>query len=429
MNVLVLHGIEDKTRYPKAVVDLEFCLPEFIVEGSFLFHCYHDPFPERFKTFDYDGIILWSTFLDARHLHTTFELVKKEYDFITDSNAIKIALPQDEYYCNEVLDQWMVDWKVDYIYTVLYEFKELLLPRFNQAKPKNIKRGYTGYIFPSLINQTNHIKRFSERSIDVSYRASGTPTNLNRIANYKASIGDSFKKEFQKINLHLDISTDPKDFIYGEEWYSFIEDSKFVLGVNSGSSIKVPNQNVSNQIKAYNEEHPEASYDEIVKNFLSDQKEICYTAISPRNIEAALLGSCQITTDLGPYSGILEPKIHFIPINADCSNSLEVFEQMKDAPYVQRLINNTKEAMLSSQRLRIEFIIDELASLIKNRLNVSSHKKLVFQKMILNHRLFIYTLKSKRNWNQWRTHSELLKDIKRKTGYYFIKKQVLKRGS
>ena len=421
MNILVLHGIEDKKRYAKAVVDLEFSFPHFLVEGNFLFHCYTDPFPERFKTIDYDGIILWSTFLDARHLQATLDLVMKEYHFIADSNAIKIALPQDEYYCNEVLDNWMVDWKVDYIYTVLYEFKELLLPRFNRAKPENIKRGYTGYIFPSLLHQTHQVKSFSERTIDVSYRASGTPTNLNRIASYKANIGIYFKQEFQESNLQLDISTDPKDFIYGENWYSFIEDSKFVLGVNSGSSIRVPNLMVSDQIKNYNKDYPNASYDEIVKIFLSDQNEICYTAISPRNIEAALLGSCQITTDLGPYSGILEPRIHFIPINPDCSNVKDVLEQMKDKSYVKGLIENSREAMLSSNRLRIEFLIEEMSELIKERLIQSSWKNLTFQRNILDHRLFIHSVKTKRNWNSWRTHSQFLLKLKKYSGYYKLK--------
>lgn len=428
MNILVLHGIEDKTRYPKAVVDLEFSFLHFLNEGNFLFHCYADPFPERFKTIDYDGIILWSTFLDARHLQTTLDLVKEEYQFIADSNAVKIALPQDEYYCNELLDDWMVEWKIDYIYTVLYEFKELLLPRFDCLKPGNIKRGYTGYIFPDLLRQTHQVKPFRERTIDVSYRASGTPTNLNRIAYYKANIGDYFKHEFKESNLLLDISTDPKDFIYGENWYGFLENSKFVLGVNSGSSIRVPNLRVSSQIKDYNEENPNASYDEIVRNYLHEQEDICYTAISPRNIEAALLGSCQITTDLGPYSGILEPRIHFIPINPDCSNVKDVIEQMEDKSYVQILIENSREAMLSTNRLRIEFLIEELFELIKNGLGHNSTKNIWFQKNILDHRLFIHSVRTKRNWNSWRTHSQLLLKLKKYSGYYKLKHLMSGKG-
>ena len=32
-----------------------------------------------------------------------------DLDFVRQSSAFKVAMPQDEYDCNAILDQWMVD--------------------------------------------------------------------------------------------------------------------------------------------------------------------------------------------------------------------------------------------------------------------------------------------------------------------------------
>lgn len=425
MNILVLHGIVDMNRTAKAVVDLEFSLPQF-AEGNFLFHYYQHPFPDRFKSLNYDGIILWSSFLDARHLTTTYEYVKREYQFIVESDAIKIALPQDDYYCNALLDEWMVEWGVDFMYSVLYEFAEELFPKFSKSEGK-IKRGFTGYIFPDLLERSQHVKPFADRKIDVSYRARGIPTNLNKLANYKAEIGNHFKRQFDKFDLKLDISTDSRDLIFGEEWYTFVEESKFVLGVNSGSSISIPDLEVSNAISDFIGEKPSASYEEIVNLFLSDKVETYYTAISPRNIEAAFLSSCQITTNLGPYSGILEPGIHYIEIAPDCSNVDEVISQMKDENLVMEMIQRSREAMLSTDRLRIENLVAELMDLIKENYSGNQISRIEFQKEIIAHQIFINSVKLKGQWNQWRTHSKFLYNFKKFSGYYAVKEKILQK--
>ena len=59
-----------------------------------------------------------------------FEKIKSKYSFVADSKALKIAFPQDEYDCSNLLDQWMCIWKIDIVYSVLSSNLNLIYPKF-----------------------------------------------------------------------------------------------------------------------------------------------------------------------------------------------------------------------------------------------------------------------------------------------------------
>lgn len=419
MKILVLHGIENNVRIAKNVVDLELSIANYLKNCDIIFHCYKHPFYPALADLDYDGIIIWSTFLDARHHPETYTRVRQEFDFITQSSAIKIALPQDEYYCNELLDQWMVDWNINCLYTVLYEYKNDIFPQYLKSEGQ-IRYGYTGYINKFLLEKSSKQNPLQSRSIDVSYRASGVPTNLNQLASLKAQIGDNFKREFGKYKFDLDISVKPQDFISGSDWYSFIEDSKFVLGVNSGSSVRIPNLEMTQEIREFRESNRDAKYEDIVSKFLKPEYENFYTAISPRNIEAALLGSCQITTDLGSYSNLLFPGESFISIKPDCSNHKEVSDQMKDKDLVKKIVKNCREVILSCSGLRLEKLYLDLEELIKEGKNTKDIIDFSFLKVKARHHLFIKRFLINQKWKNWKTYNPIANKIKKTINYKSI---------
>ncbi len=335
--------------------------------NNYITHNASLPFPDFLKDVNYDGIILWSTFLDARHFRSRYENVLKDYDFIRESDAVKIALPQDDYYCPDTLDEWMTLWKVDVIYNVIHEQTKNFFKKFIAAGGET-RKGFTGYISEDLLSRTAELKAFDKRTVDVGYRASSSPLNLNKLVLIKSSIGDNFKDQFSHYNLKLDISVKFEDTIYGDNWYEFLKNSKFVISTNSGSSLVIPDlyfrENVENHIKA----NPGLNYQDIKQEFFQEQdEEITYTAISPRNIEATLLGSCQINTTLGNYSGILLPWEHYIPLETDCSNHKEVYAAMNDSALVSKLIYNAKESLLSIKNLRLTNLVEELLNTISSK--------------------------------------------------------------
>jgi hypothetical protein len=122
--------------------------------------------------------------------------------------------------------------------------------------------------------------------------------------------------------------------------------------LNSGSSLLDPVGDIQRNIRLHLSANPETSFEELEFAFFPNQDEIHeFTAISPRVLEAGLLGSGQILVE-GDYSGIVKPWEHFIPIKKDASNFDEVSAAMMDISAVQKMIKNCRDAILSVDELR-----------------------------------------------------------------------------
>lgn len=377
MNILILHQMGNPKRWIKAVADLELALVNNDSTNNYIVHNSILRFPEFLKDYPFDGIILNSTFLDARHQKSRLERILNEYAFIKNSSAVKIALAQDDYDCNIELDNWMVDWDVDYFYSVVHQYSKDLFPRYFKAKGPILK-GYTGYLTTEQVNRAIRVKKHESRKIDVGYRATDIVTNLNKLVILKAQIGRRFVEKFQPYGLNLDISTRNEDRIYGDSWFSFVEDCRFMIGTNSGSSLIIPNLSLRESVQAYISANPDWNYSDVKSLFFPEQDEsTSYTAISPRNLEAAVLGTCQINTTLGDYSGLLTPWEQFIPLSEDCSNHEEVFEAMKDSKLVNQILERAKESILSFDDLRLMNFVDDLLFKIESRTNSFNDNRLL----------------------------------------------------
>ena len=129
----------------EAVRSLEFMFLNNRPDLNCIVHDANIPFPSNLKEIDYHLIVLGPTFLCNRYNSSTFKSTLKNYNFIKEIVACKVAMPQDEYDCSAILDNWMFDWKVDRIYSVLSsEYWNLLYPKY--SKYGQIVSGYTGYI-------------------------------------------------------------------------------------------------------------------------------------------------------------------------------------------------------------------------------------------------------------------------------------------
>ena len=63
-------------------------------------------------------VLLFDTFLDYRYSPTSYFLkIKQSFNWIGSMDCIKIALPQDEYDHNEILDEWLFDWGISIIFS------------------------------------------------------------------------------------------------------------------------------------------------------------------------------------------------------------------------------------------------------------------------------------------------------------------------
>ncbi len=407
LNFLILHNMREVSRWIVSVADIELALPQYAPQHNYLIHNALLPVPEHIIDIQYDAIILNSTFIDLLSTPQGYKKVNTDYAFLKNNPAYTVALPQDDYWCSEIRDKWFTDCKINRVHPVISkEHWKLFYPRFSSSGGR-MALGYTGYITPQLRRRTTDPKEYASRKTDVIYRSKKIPLFPNKIGNLKGSIGDIFIKAVSGESLVLDISTNAKDKIQGPAWYDFIENSKATLGSNSGSSLHVRNHQVIHRIRNYMLKNPGHCYEDIeTACFLQDDAGCEFTAISPRNLEAGLLRTLQILVP-GPYSDILLPGQHYIPLAEDCSNIEKVLEILRNDRKAEIITNNCRETLLSFQPLQVESFVEQIEQSIYEGLPLT-HKSVPrekFNKLVEQYRektsgqLKIYNLlASGRTW-------------------------------
>lgn len=350
LNILILHRLGDPLYWRAAVRDLEHLLPDHAPGHRYVVHAADQQLPAYIKDVGFHGIVLGPTFLCARYARHTMASVLDTFDFVRTSDAFKIALPQDDYDAHMVLDRWMVDWRVDVVYAACSDHWDVLYPDYSRKGV--IRQGYTGYVADEWLHRWKQTTPFAQRTIDVSYRARKLPANFGRIGYIKGVIGERFAAHPATAGLRLDISTEPEDLVPGARWRDFLDDSKFCLATNTGSSLLDPNGDIRQCVERYAVRDLTASFDEVEAHcFPGQDGRYVFTAISPRNLEAALAQTVQIATP-GPYGGILKARDHYIPIEPDCSNVADVVAQMHDATCVETIRRQARAAVLDRPELR-----------------------------------------------------------------------------
>lgn len=362
--VLLLHAMPPKKFRFKGVEEIELLFKNhlrnfYVIEHNF----YIDP-PSYLIEYDFDAIILASTFLERISHPKTFYRLKKKYSFLENKNSLKIGLPQDDYWAQETRDNWY-SLNLDIIVSVFNsKYWPLLYPNSINNKIK-IFKGHTTYINDEfkLFKPPNYDKR----EFDIVYRTVGEPYFPNNIGVTKSHIGTKFLRKFSN-DLKLNISNKQKDSIFGKKWYEFLANSKAVLGSNSGSSVIVRNHDhIENIIKA---KESFKNNLESFENIFFDEKDRNFhlTDISPRNIEAAKTMTLQVLIE-GEYGGILKKNIDYFCLNEDFSNVNDLFKLLRNPKEIEIITKSCFNTIKDSKTLRqddlIEIITNEIELFIK----------------------------------------------------------------
>ena len=389
LNILILHGLRGKREQRSAVRDLEYLLPDHRPDNRYFIHPIDLKLPDPLKSVDFDVIILGTTFLSRRYDPRRFSEILSRYDFIRDKDAVKLAFPQDDYDSTNLIESIALDWNLDVIYSVLPAYKELLYPRF-LSSGKDIETAYTGYINDKLINRFKHIRPYSDRAIDVSYRANAAQRYFGKIGYEKAEIGRHFREYFSHCALTLDISVRPDDTIVGSAWLDFIEDSRTCLLSQSGSSLLDRTGELRQRVEKYVKKSKNRVFKDVQQKFYQDQCDgVDYTAISPRSLEAALAKTVQIAIP-GNYSGIMEESVDYIPYHWD-NPTKEIIRIIKDDRLLESIANNCREKLLSIDSLRAKNQANKIIDRIKleiSRKNVYADNSLSWDTLLNKYNQF-----------------------------------------
>jgi hypothetical protein len=303
-------------------------------------------FPESLSRFDFTAIVLhYSLFGSA-----PFQLNDYFTRYLSSSDAYKIAFFQDEYaYCGRRFD-FINQYGIDCIYTLLDpRYWESVYGR-HTAVPKLVHT-LAGYISNDLVDRAQALtKPDDERMIDVGYRTRTLPFFMGRGAQEKSEIGRRFLERARGTDLKLDIKVDAPSRIYGDAWFEFLANCRGVLGVEAGVSIFDLEDVVREESERLLAADPEMTFDEMSTRLLHRWEDnIFYRVISPRHFEAPALRVCQILFE-GKYSGILEPMEHYIPLKKDFSNFDEALALFRDPDVRQRLAENAHRDLVASGR-------------------------------------------------------------------------------
>ncbi len=349
------------------ISDLELSFYNYFPNNNYIIHnaCL-DP-PEFLKEFEFDVIILNSSFLGMIFHKSTYERIIENYSFIKNLSSFKIALPQDDYYCNDELNELLNEFRINLTLSPFYHFKDTLHKKYLQNGGE-ILPCYTGYITPDLISLTSKIKSLKNRKFDVIYKASGSPTFPNNMAQLKADLGKIFLNDFQNYRMRVDV--DSKKFYFNEDWINYLMNGRIVLGSNSGSSEIISNLSIVEKLNAYKLDHG-CNNEEVIKVLLEEKnKNLRMTCLSPRNFEAALTMTAQLLVP-GEYGDILEPYEDFFPYNNDKNSILEF---INDKKLQKKIAKNCKEKILSIKELRIDYFLKTILDKINKTENINSKK-------------------------------------------------------
>ena len=197
------------------------------------------------------------------------------------------------------------------------------------------------------------------RAYDVVYRGRPVPFWLGRLGQDKVRIGQGFYGRSERLGLRTDIAWGEVDRIYGEEWYRFLADSRTTLGTESGSSIVDFDGSVHSRTDAYIAGLPTASFAEVERDVLAPYEgNAIISVISPRAFEAAALGTVMVNF-AGRYSDVIEPWVHYLPLDKDFANFDEVVEHIRDDAALEDVRRRAYTDLVASGTFGLKAFIQE----------------------------------------------------------------------
>ena len=316
---------------------------------------------DAFKKHSRHEIHLWSslTGLPDQKILNEFDCLIIHYSisFLTDRyvsrttlerirsfSGLKVAFLQDEY---RRVDFMCLNLKYAGVH-LIYSCAPLEVAQkmYASLRPSiEIRTTLTGYVCERW--EKTKIKEFSNREIDVGYRARKCPFFLGKKGYDKYLIGEEFLKNSQGLGLRTDISSKEKDRLYGREWIEFLQNCKATLGTDSGSSIIDFNGETEYRLSLYQALHPFAKFANVPPQYLKLDGKLEIQVISPRCFEAAALGTVLILFP-GNYSGILRPFDHYLPLKKDFSNLQEVLDILESEGQAKEIIARARKDLIDS---------------------------------------------------------------------------------
>jgi hypothetical protein len=304
-------------------------------------------FVKNLPEFSFKIIVLHYSLFGA----SPFNLKGKFYQYVKNAkSSFRIAFFQDEYqFCGERF-ALLNELSIDFVYSLLESryFEEVY---YKNTTVKQVFQTLTGYVDDEMIKKTEYLtKPLENRVIDVGYRARQLPYYMGKGAQEKTEIAKKFVNHSKSTGLSLDIDTDNRKRIYGDNWYRFIANCRAMIGVEAGVSVFDIADKVRPAIQTLISQKPKITFEEAYREVLIEwEDKIYYRQSSPRLFEAAALHVLLILFE-GKYSGLIEPMVHYVPLKKDFSNINDVLGILSDPIKVNKITQNAYTELITSRK-------------------------------------------------------------------------------
>jgi hypothetical protein len=266
---------------------------------------------------------------------------------IREFRGLKIQFIQDDYRAVDALAQTMRFMAIDVLFALVPESEHAKIWQ-GRLPGVELVTWLAGYIPDRLIGLNT--PPLAQRPIDVGYRGRDMPCWLGALAREKVNVGKGFLEHAARFGLTTDISWREQDRLYGDAWDRFNARCRTMLGCGSGASIADFDGGCERAVRAYLSDHPAARFDEVADRVLRPwEGNIDLNVISPRLFEAIAARTALVLFP-APYSGILQPGIHYIPLAKDFSNIAAVAARIRDIPYLEAMAAKAYDDVIASGR-------------------------------------------------------------------------------
>lgn len=336
-NILICYHGKYPTR--TTILDHLYSFQRYSGQRCFYLNLAVENLPAYFLQIHFDLIIFHTVFLSTRWHKETFRKVINKVRLLKTSTAVKIALPQDEFYYTSAVCDFINEFGIEHVFSVTppSEWKKV----YKTVDFSKVKFHYvlTGYLEKHTLRRIDQMAIAThDRDLMIGYRAWKAEPWLGRHGYLKSQLAEIFRREAVARGIKADISTWEKDTLHGDAWYEFLFRCKYTIGVEGGASILDWDGSIRERTDRYIAQHPNAKFQEIeAACFPGMEGSLSLFAISPRHLEACATKTCQVLIE-GNYNGVLIPGKHYIELRRDFSNLEEVFAQLGDETLRARIV-------------------------------------------------------------------------------------------
>ena len=350
LKVLVIHALRPTSR--QTTIDHLTSFSKYMPGADVQYLHFQQPIPKECASASPDLVIVNYDFLNYRFT-PLWPFIKNRHKDIAQRTTKLVAIVQDDFWGNKLIDDWCIDWDVDRILTPIDNNREVLYPR--SIKRKEFRTCLTGYVNEIETNETTQLK---ERPIDLGQRVRDMSPHLGRLSQSKSVQATVMAVAARRAGFTVDVSTQVEDSFIGKAWFEFLASCKFTVGMKGGASLHDPVGLLHTKVNSYLVRHPNAKFDEIERKFFQGKDmKYKFSAISPRLFESASAGACQIL-QRDDYLGALEPWRDYLPLEVDFSNVDEVVSSMRDLEKCQEIADNAARSLIESGLFKYSKLVE-----------------------------------------------------------------------